>query len=97
MYWLMKAKPLTVKLAHRPNPDLFDRGGYWDEPAESGKTQAVPVNTYAEASKVCQDYIRRNSLGAGNWTGGNIYQGRTKVGHVSYNGRVWDIEGKEIK
>ena len=88
---------MTVKLSHRKNPDLFDRGGYWDEPAESGKTQAVPVNSYAEASKVSQDYIRRNHLGAGNWTGGKIYQGRTKVGHVSYNGRVWDIEGNEIK
>ena len=62
-------KLLTVKLSHRPNPDLFDRGGYWEEPAESGKTQTVPVNSYGEASKVCQDYIRRNSLGGGNWTG----------------------------
>lgn len=89
-------KKLTVKLSHRSNPDLFDRGGYWDDPIDSGKTQNVTINSFAEASKVCSDFIRRNSLGAGNWTGGKIYEGRNYVGHVSFNGRVWDKDDNEI-
>jgi hypothetical protein len=87
-------KNLIVKLSHRSNPDID--GGYWNEPQESGKTQNVPVSSFAEASKTCSAFIRRNQLGGGNWTGGNIYEGRKKVGHVSFNGRVWDIEGNEI-
>jgi hypothetical protein len=91
-----KNQTLTVKLSHRGNPDIDYRGGYWQETQDSGKTIAVKVADFAEASAVCSDYIRRNGLGGGNWTGGNIYQGRTKVGRVSFNGRVWDVDGNEI-
>ena len=87
-------KQLTVKLSHRSNPDIA--GGYWNEPEESGKTQNVPVGSFAEASKVCSAFIRRNQLGGGNWTGGNIYEGRKKIARVSFNGRVWDNDDNEI-
>ena len=47
---------------------------------------------------VCQ-YIDKNDLGAGNWTGGKIYNENDEyVGRVSYNGKFWDKEteyGKE--
>ena len=88
------SKQLIVKLSHRSNPDIA--GGYWNDPEESGKTQNVPVGSFAEASKVCSAFIRRNLLGGGNWTGGKIYEGRNYVGHVSFNGRVWDKDDNEI-
>jgi hypothetical protein len=51
----------------------------------------VPVKSYKEASRECRQYIEEHNLGAGNWTGGEIYDAKTGevVAHVSYNGRVW--------
>lgn len=56
----------------------------------------VRNNTYTttsmlEASMACQSYIATNSLGAGNWSGGDIYQNGKIVARVSYNGRVWHV------
>lgn len=82
---------MQVILSHAPNPDI--RGGYWEPTQDSRRPKAVEVKTLAEASKVCRDYISRNGLGGGNWTGGKIVcPERGIVGYVSYNGRVWDRE-----
>ena len=45
--------------------------------------------------KACQNavlqYIEKNDLGAGNWTGGKVYDANDEyVGRISYNGRFWD-------
>jgi hypothetical protein len=39
-----------------------------------------------------------NGLGASDLRRGfgDVYNGRKKVAHVSYNGRVWGLDGKEI-
>jgi hypothetical protein len=67
------------------------------------KTKAISVATYAEASKAVRDYIDANDLGAGcgshleAFTGGKIESELGGVlGRVSYNGRVWDLDGREI-
>jgi len=40
-------------------------------------------------------FIRQHSLGPGNWTGGAIYDARhVQVAHMSFNGRVWSVDGK---
>ena len=88
----MNAYEVTLK--HSKNPDI--PGGYWgDIPAEG--SSKVTVATIQEASKPCMEYIKRNSLGGGNWTGGKVYQGKKQVARVSYNGRVWAMDGSEIK
>jgi hypothetical protein len=84
---------MNVKLSHRPNPDIA--GGYWHGKPPDGK-RMVSVESLAEASGVCQGYIRRNDLGFGNWTGGQVFDGKRQVAVVSYNGRIWDMGGKAI-
>jgi len=54
------------------------------------------VGSFKEASGVCLAYIKEFHLGGGHWTGGKIYDKETLLGRVSYNGRVWDNDGKEI-
>lgn len=55
------------------------------------------VETLRECAQMCGDYITFYDLGGGNWNGGEIVDDRgVVVGRVSYNGRVWDSNGKEI-
>ena len=82
---------MKVRLSHAPNPDV--RGGYLETPLDAGRAVQIKVATLAEAADACRAYIARNALGAGNWTGGRITDDSGKtIGHVSYNGRVWDKE-----
>jgi hypothetical protein len=83
---------MIVKLGHAKNPDIH--GGYWVKPKD-GK-RSVDVDSFAMASGACLGYIKRNGLGAGNWSGGQVYDGEKQVAIVSYNGRVWGMDGKEI-
>lgn len=82
-----------VTLSHAKNPDII--GGYWNVLPTEGRKK-VQVETLQEASRLCREYIDRNDLGSGNWTGGNVYKGRKKVAYVSYNGRIWALDGSEI-
>jgi len=95
---------MKVVLSHGPNPDV--QGGYWSKMArpvfKNGgvpKPELVAVKSFAEASKVCREYIVRFDLGGGNWTGGDIWVKAQHVGYVSFNGRVWEsreFPSKEI-
>ena len=78
---------MTVTLSSAGNPD---HGQYYDKGVFS-PTLLVEVKDLSEASTVCRVYITQHELGAGNWTGGTIRQGRTIIGRVSYNGRVWPV------
>ena len=84
----------TVEVGAEPNPD-FDHGvASWI----SIPIRRVPVSSYTEASLVSRNFINDHGLGGGNWTGGTIRDASGKViGHVSYNGRVWDRRGTGAK
>lgn len=82
-----------VTLSHAQNPDI-GRGGYWGHPVDGRKK--VAIATLREAAEECRRYIDRNDLGGGNWTGGQVFKGREQVARVSYNGRVWAMDGSEI-
>jgi hypothetical protein len=81
-----------VFLSNVGNPDFRQdaesslpgtNSGYWAE-AES----------LEDASRLCRDYIARFDLGGGNWNGGEVRDlaSDQKVGHISYNGRFWEVE-----
>lgn len=60
--------------------------------------QDVAVKDWAEASSVFRNWIEKNDYGSSNLVRGAgdvVVMGKT-VGHVSYNGRVWDMSGAEI-
>lgn len=86
---------MKVTLSHARNPDIS--GGYWDKPIDAAKPRSIPCDSFADAAYVARRYITRNNLGGGNWTGGQITDefGKT-VARVSFNGRVWDLNDKEI-
>jgi hypothetical protein len=94
------SKPAYVILKADPNPD-YD----FPDPRATVRTVKVrlPVSSFAQASKVCKNFIEKFDLGSGNWTGGQIGNIEGKIiAHVSYNGRVWEGEkysqdSKEIK
>jgi hypothetical protein len=85
----MKREQLTmsVTLSSAGNPD---HGQYSGRNVLS-PSLSVQVKDFAHASKICRAYIARYALGAGNWTGGSIRQGKKTVGRISYNGRVWPV------
>jgi hypothetical protein len=85
---------LLVELDHASNPDL--EHGYWGGQPKEGFQIAV-VESFAQASQKATEYIERNDLGSGNWTGGTVFDEHgTVVARVSYNGRVWAPDGSEI-
>ncbi len=48
------------------------------------------ADTLPGVRALCLAYIRDWDLGGGNWPGGIVGTGRVIVGHVSYNGRLWE-------
>jgi hypothetical protein len=67
------------------------------------KTKAVSVSSFKEASAAVRKHIDDNDLGAGCgsslavFTGGKVVSEiGTVLGRISYNGRVWDTDGREI-
>lgn len=47
-----------------------------------------------ECQNIVRDYIDEYNLGAGNWTGGDVYDELGHIlGYISYNGRYWPKEG----
>ena len=82
----------TVKLSACGNPD-FRQGRY----LPGVRAKRVKVPSFAWASKVRRAYIQLHELGAGNWNGGQVYEGNVQVAQVSYNGRVWTPDGKPLE
>jgi len=85
----------NVLLKHSSNPDI--KGGYWEPPIDK-KSKTVSVTSLKDASKACLDFIDRNGLGGGNWTGGKVTDDKDNhVANISYNGRIWSLDyTKEI-
>lgn len=79
---------MHVSLSDAGNPD------FGQDPSRSvsgRRARRVKVKDFAEASKICTDYIKEHELGAGNWTGGQIEQDGKKIAVVGFNGAVWAI------
>lgn len=85
---------LQVTLSSVPNRDFNNR---FEQQQKAIAPVYVVVANYAEASGVCRNFIADNDLGGGNWTGGQIRdEFGDLIGRVSYNGRVWGLDGDGI-
>ena len=73
---------LILHLSSMPNPDHDE----WFAPAPPFEVEVPDLD---RASLVCTEYIEEFNLGAGNWTGGDVYRGEQKIARISYNGRIW--------
>jgi hypothetical protein len=74
----------------------------WGCPIDPSTAKFAECTSLQDASKKCREYIERNELGGGNWIGGAVFFCKdgsvefVQVARVSYNGRIWDMSGKEI-
>ena len=51
--------------------------------------------TIKECQEVAMRYIEMHDLGAGNWSGGFVFdENNNQIGYVSYNGRYWEKGSK---
>ena len=80
---------LLVKLSSCKNPD------FKNDPTKN-YSEDITVTSLRQAKDACQRFIADNDLGGGNWAGGQVYENGEPVAWISYNGRVWDTEEKEI-
>lgn len=85
----------TVKLANVGNPDYRQDS---ENPLPDTVCGWAHVDDLKSAVKLCRQYITFYELGGGNWSGGEITRvsDGLVIGRVSYNGRVWAQDGKEI-
>ncbi len=85
---------MIVKLSSCGNPDFRQNP---NEPLFGCPDEVyVEVATLKGASLICLKYISGWELGGGNWSGGQVYNGDIMVAQISYNGRAWDLNDKEI-
>lgn len=85
---------MQVALKSCGNPDHGqdpERKYYLCEP-----NKIVDVSSYAEASKICREFIVKNDLGGGNWFGGQIYINGEYIAKVNYAGMIRSIDGSEV-
>ena len=85
-------KSFVVILCSVGNPD-------YGQTLPQSLPELVPFGQLSEVSAICRDYISKYNLGGGNWgaRAGEIYHPvNGLIAHVSYNGRIWAQDGKEI-
>lgn len=80
--------PLKVLLSDVGNPDYRQDA---DRSVTGLRPRWVKVTDFAEASRVCREYIDNNNLGGGNWSGGLITEDGKEVARVAYGGSVWSL------
>jgi hypothetical protein len=79
---------LFVQLDSVGNPDYEDQEP--GVPMPGVPTKKVAVQSLAEASAVCREYLDEHDLGGGNWSGGLVTDEHgTALAEISYNGRIW--------
>lgn len=80
-----------VHLACVPDDDPeTGRGGTREE-------RWTDVESFQHASRVVREFIEEWNLGASQWAGGWIVDHKNqRVARISYNGRIWDPEGKAL-
>ena len=56
----------------------------------------VPVSNFQQASRTVRRFIDLKRLGISKWTGtGKVTEDGKVIAWVSYNGRVWEPDGKK--
>ena len=55
------------------------------------------IDSIENAIKEDRAYIELMDLGSSTYTGGQIYDKNKAIAEVSYNGKVWDLNGNPYK
>lgn len=83
---------LVVYLGSCGNPDFGQDPNHPLYGAE--KNRLALVKSLEDASRLCREFITKNELGGGNWTGGHVFNAVSgeALALVSYNGRIWEYQ-----
>jgi len=85
---------LTLKIEVCGNPD---RGQDPDLPPYGVERHHTIRAARIEIIRILMEELQaENNLGGGNWKEALLYRGDEKIGRVSWNGRVWDEQDKEV-
>lgn len=88
---------LLIELGAAPN---LDYSGSDPRATMHIKPYKEEVDSLRQASLVALGFIVRHGLGSGNWAGfGRVTEADTGrlVARISYNGRAWNRDGREMK
>lgn len=83
------ARKLVMILQSVGNPDYAQYAPVSEPKPVKGATLAAMV-------KAAEDYRAENDLGGGNWVDPEIRENGKPIATISYNGRVWAMDGTEI-
>ena len=61
------------------------------------KALSVEIASLKDAVKLQNEFISKYNLRGSELTFAKIYDGKKLIARVSYNGRVWDKKGVEVK
>jgi hypothetical protein len=75
---------MKVYLSAHGNPDHNENP---HQPIYS--TIVAFADSVEKCQKIVRDFIDDSGIGAGNWTGGAVFDGKEQVGYISYNSRYW--------
>ena len=59
--------------------------------------ELVTVTYFSEASAVCRKFLDETQIGNSEWSGGALWDGNKRIGHVSFNGKVWGGRAQDWK
>lgn len=62
-----------------------------------GKKVTLPCDSIEQAPKVFRTFLILNDLGASRCHEAFIMEGKSKKLRISYNGRLWNMDGTEYK
>ena len=76
----------SVILSAHGNPDHYESP--LEEVAPGKVEHAASIE---ECQAAVREYIDKHGLGAGNFTGGDVYHNGEVIGRISYNSRYWPL------
>lgn len=53
-------------------------------------SKIIETDSIDECQRYVHNYIDAYDLGAGNWSGGYVFNDTKQIGYISYNGRYWE-------
>lgn len=68
----------------------IDHGENPYKPLEGVERGYREADTIEELQSIVREYIEKNDIGGGQWTGGKVMEGDKEIGYISYNGRFWN-------
>jgi hypothetical protein len=91
---LITAK-LTLVLDNVGNPD-FDQDPDKRMPGSKKETIELTPSNIEKVSDLVHQYTDKHELGGGNFFSALMHDGK-RIGYLSYNGRIWNKDGTEMK